>query len=1215
MRDLYCGVWRSVFGCLILLGTLVPVGLRAEDPPIAQWIARGGGTLTDNAGAVVVDAAGNVYFAGTFQTNATFGSTVLSAVDGGSLFLAKLNSAGAFQWAQFIESGVSAVTEPVRLQFDSAGKLLLVCTPAGDAGANPPLNQLLVGKYEPANGSTIWSRKIQSTVFADTIGRGMAQDGSGNIYIAGSFSGTTTFGSGISRTTSGGLDAFLLKLNSAGTTLAVHTFGQPGTVSLPDDQLFGVTLDNAGNIYAVGEFANTITVGTNTLTSAGDRDIVLIKYDSNLNVLWARRLGSTGADYGRALTHDSAGNIYMYAYAGSAYALGINFSPSGYVVSRLDGVGNPSWVSAFGNAGNTSDAYGLTMDSADNLLLCSGHVVGKFDKQGTLMWARQAFSDDARDLALLNNTNLFVATSAYGVFTLDNVTVTNLATDAMLVKLTIPPIVPPSITVQPTNKVVALNGNTSFAVGATGTSPISYQWRLYGTNLSGQITSTLSIFGAQPYQAGPYTVVVTNPGGVVTSQVATLTVTIPPPTITVQPYSVTVYASSNASFSVTATGTAPLTYQWRLYGTNVAGATTSTYNMPSVTGAMAGPYTALVSNPGGSVTSQVATLTVNYIPISNLVNPTNTTVFSGSNAVLYSGAYGSPPMTFQWQKNGTNFGPPGPAILQFTNVQVPDAGNYRVIVSNPVGSVTSSVAVLTVRALLNPGPALQWVKSGGGDGTDYGEGVATDASGNIYISGTTSGTFKFAGITTTNDTGPFVLKLDSSGNGLWLRRARGGSGQRAQTVVTTDGTNVFMAGWFAANTPLYFDNIAITPSTSGCTFLVKYGANGSLIWAKRVGVAEVPAVAADRLGGVYLAGAFTGTFPLGSITLTNTAATDVYLTQLDGNGNYLWAKNGRGKAAASRPNSIKVDAGGNVWLSGYFANSLDFGAAKPLTNTYSTTNPQCFVARFQPNGNLIWQVGTTNYGAIQFAALDIVDGTNAVVAGINSYGTVTWGSSDVTNNFWIGRLAGDGTMTNAAGGQINSPMSGFGLAVDPWGNAFIGNAQVANYTMTFGNSVIPAPRESSRAVLLRWNPDRTWEWGRTEGAGASNSVANVRFVAINSSGSPIAIGDWSGTNKVFGTTSVTNTGTGANAAANEIWVGKLASAAPVVPAISSTVIGNSLRLSWPAGTGNYVVETTSSLNLPFGSFAYMATTNAGTGMVEVNLPVSNTNAFFILRRL
>jgi len=87
---------RFVSGLLVALAALAPGVVLAEDPPIAQWITRGGGIHYDDALAVTVDAAGNVYFAGTFQTNGTFGSTTLTAVDVSSLFLAKLSSTGAF---------------------------------------------------------------------------------------------------------------------------------------------------------------------------------------------------------------------------------------------------------------------------------------------------------------------------------------------------------------------------------------------------------------------------------------------------------------------------------------------------------------------------------------------------------------------------------------------------------------------------------------------------------------------------------------------------------------------------------------------------------------------------------------------------------------------------------------------------------------------------------------------------------------------------------------------------------------------------------------------------------------------------------------------------------------------------------------------------------------------------------------------------------------
>ena len=106
-----------------------------------------------------------------------------------------------------------------------------------------------------------------------------------------------------------------------------------------------------------------------------------------------------------------------------------------------------------------------------------------------------------------------------------------------------------------------------------------------------------------------YTVVVTNVAGSVTSTVASLTVWVTP-AITAQPQSRTNLAGTTANFSVTATGTAPLAYQWRFNGTNLAGATASNYPIASVQLSNAGNYTVVVTNVAGSVTSAVAVLTV-----------------------------------------------------------------------------------------------------------------------------------------------------------------------------------------------------------------------------------------------------------------------------------------------------------------------------------------------------------------------------------------------------------------------------------------------------------------------------------------------------------------------------------------------------------------------------------------------------------------------------
>src|SRR6185436_639871 len=144
------------------------------------------------------------------------------------------------------------------------------------------------------------------------------------------------------------------------------------------------------------------------------------------------------------------------------------------------------------------------------------------------------------------------------------------------------------------------------------------------TNISGAISSGLTLTNAQPADAGSYTVVVTNSAGFVTSGVATLTVNIPP-SITQEPQSQTVDQGSNATFTVTASGTTPLAYQWRFNSTNIAGATASAYTRTNAQPTDAGSYTVVVTNVAGGVTSVVATLDVIIPPptVAFVGSPTN----------------------------------------------------------------------------------------------------------------------------------------------------------------------------------------------------------------------------------------------------------------------------------------------------------------------------------------------------------------------------------------------------------------------------------------------------------------------------------------------------------------------------------------------------------------------------------------------------------------
>ena len=255
-------------------------------------------------------------------------------------------------------------------------------------------------------------------------------------------------------------------------------------------------------------------------------------------------------------------------------------------------------------------------------------------------------------------------------------------------------LVPPVITGQPTNQTVVAGNSASFQVGASGTSPLSYQWWFNGTNAVGANTNSLSLTNAQASQAGGYSVVITNSAGSVTSVVAILTVGTPP-SVTNQPSNLTVAQGQNATFIVAASGSAPLSYQWRFNGAPISGGSSSAYTVVAAAVVNAGGYDAILVNPYGSATSTVAQLTV-LVPPSVITQPTNQTGVAGSNANFQVSVSGTAPLNYEWWFNGTNVVGTGTNILTITNLQSSQAGGYSVVITNAAGSITSTVAQLTV---------------------------------------------------------------------------------------------------------------------------------------------------------------------------------------------------------------------------------------------------------------------------------------------------------------------------------------------------------------------------------------------------------------------------------------------------------------------------------------------------------------------------------------
>ncbi len=259
----------------------------------------------------------------------------------------------------------------------------------------------------------------------------------------------------------------------------------------------------------------------------------------------------------------------------------------------------------------------------------------------------------------------------------------------------------PAITSQPASQFSLMGGSVLFSVGAVGDGPLAYQWQLNGKNFSGQNAFLLSLPSVGTGDAGSYRVIVSSPYGSITSSPALLTLGYPPAIVT-QPQNTIVNAGRTATISVNATGTGPLSYIWYFitefgspqypgYFTNaISSPTGPVLSFPGVSGLMNGGYFVVVSNNYGCVTSTVAALTVAGPPVI-LSYTTNQPVYLGGAGFLFFQRSGSGPLTFQWLLNGHPLPGQTNSFISLEPFAITNFGQYRVVVSNPYGSVTSGV--------------------------------------------------------------------------------------------------------------------------------------------------------------------------------------------------------------------------------------------------------------------------------------------------------------------------------------------------------------------------------------------------------------------------------------------------------------------------------------------------------------------------------------------
>ena len=261
--------------------------------------------------------------------------------------------------------------------------------------------------------------------------------------------------------------------------------------------------------------------------------------------------------------------------------------------------------------------------------------------------------------------------------------------------------VAPTLTTQPADLTVVEGKTATFSVEVTGTSPLRYQWKKNGTDIPDATTSSYTTPATSLADSGTgYSVEVSNDVGTATSSVAMLTVTTVP-AITTQPVAQTVIAGQTASFSVQATGTAPLRYQWKKGGTNIDGAAASSYTTPATSLADSGTvYSVEVSNGVGTATSNDASLTVTVAPVIT-TQPAAQSVLTGQAASFSVTATGTETLTYQWWRGNTMIDGATTSTYRIAATASGDNGAvFKVVVKNSAGEATSTTATLTVAPVL-----------------------------------------------------------------------------------------------------------------------------------------------------------------------------------------------------------------------------------------------------------------------------------------------------------------------------------------------------------------------------------------------------------------------------------------------------------------------------------------------------------------------------------
>jgi hypothetical protein len=509
---------------------------------------------------------------------------------------------------------------------------------------------------------------------------------------------------------------------------------------------------------------------------------------------------------------------------------------------------------------------------------------------------------------------------------------------------------------------------------------------------------------------------------------------------------------------------------------------------------------------------------------------TTLTRIGNSDAVV---AKFSPTGTVIWAKN---FGGDG-VTANGNGIAVDSAGNVYLggefsggNLTTPAEAALTKIGTKDAFALkLNAAGGAVWAKNFGGVGDAFGNGIAVDGAGNVYLGGYFSGgNLTTPGLEMIGTQDAFALKLNAAGDAVWAKNFGGVGGGVTVTVngngIAVDSAgNVYLGGYFSGGN-LTTPGLAMIGTQDA--FALKLNAAGGAVWAKNFGGAGGSAsgygVAVDGAGNVYLGGNFSGanlTIPAAA-ALTRIGSTDAYVLKLDATGATTWARNFGGPSLVAYGRGVVVNGAGDVCLGGYFGNgNLTTPAAAALTKigTYDA-----FALKLDATGATTWAKNFGGLNAISVGEGVALDGAGNVYLGVY-FNNANLTRPALTKIGWRDALLlkcaypfatnTAPVVANLNGDSVGFTEDGSAVLLDAGGNANVTDEESANFdtgnvTLSIvanrvsGEDVLSIANQGTGAGQIGVSGSNVTYGGTTIGSFTGGSGTNDLVVSLNANSTP-----------------------------------------------------------------------------------------------------------------